>query len=540
MKFITSTFGISSKRVTAATAAAVFLALFAHESAAATRPALSLAIDRIIARPALSRALFGVEFYDLDSKRVVYAYNAHKIFKAASTTKLVTEGTSLALFGPDYRFHTRAYGTGPLDAAGTLHGDIIVVAAGDPNLSNRMLPDGTLAFQNEDHSYDGSPDTKAVSGDPLAALRDIAKQISAKGIHRISGHVAVDTSLFPQGEVEGGTGVTISPIVVNDNIIDVVVTPGAHIGEPTTIAVSPLTAYASFTNASKTGSASSDRSITFSGDVEDARGDRTITVGGTLPAGSRPILYAYAVPSPRRFAESGLTQVLRDAGVATSALDTPADPVPASASAFYTPANLIADHVSAPLSEDMKVTLKVSDNLHASMQPYLWGALAAQAKSDYLTAGFAKERTFLSRAGLDLHGADQSDGLGDAGSFAPDFMVSYLRFMTTQPHFAVFERALPVLGVDGTLFNIQNGTPGAGHVHAKTGTWTQGDRLNTGTLVTAKGLAGYMTTRSGRHLAFCAYLNNFFVKHNADPAGEGHVAGQILGEIANAAYLYVP
>ena len=32
-------------------------------------------------------------------------------------------------------------------------------------------------------------------------------------------------------------------------------------------------------------------------------------------------------------------------------------------------------------------------------------------------------------------------------------------------------RGLPILGVDGTLFNIQNGSPADGNVHAKTGTW---------------------------------------------------------------------
>ena len=39
-----------------------------------------------------------------------------------STTKLLTEGTMLELFGGDYRFHTRVYRTGPLKKDGVLEG----------------------------------------------------------------------------------------------------------------------------------------------------------------------------------------------------------------------------------------------------------------------------------------------------------------------------------------------------------------------------------------------------------------------------------
>ena len=77
------------------------------------------------------------------------------MFVPASTTKILTEGTFLAKLGADYRFHTRVYRTGSIDSKGHLKGDVILVASGDPNLSNRIQPDGTLAFVDEDHSYNG-------------------------------------------------------------------------------------------------------------------------------------------------------------------------------------------------------------------------------------------------------------------------------------------------------------------------------------------------------------------------------------------------
>jgi D-alanyl-D-alanine carboxypeptidase/D-alanyl-D-alanine-endopeptidase (penicillin-binding protein 4) len=192
-------------------------------------------IQKVINRPEFAHANFGIEFYSLDSGKVIYSLNANKLFVPASTTKTLTEGAILATLGADYRFHTRIYRAGPVDKKGTLKGDLILVASGDPNLSNRIQPDGTLAFVDEDHAYGGP----AVAGDPLAVIKEFAKDIAAKGIHKIEGRVLVDASLFPDGGREGGTNVVISSIVVNDNVIDLVATPGAKIGDNVSLAVSP-------------------------------------------------------------------------------------------------------------------------------------------------------------------------------------------------------------------------------------------------------------------------------------------------------------
>src|SRR5262249_40371377 len=157
-----------------------------------------------------------IEFFDPDADKVLYALNADKLFVPASTTKLLTEGTVLAKLGADYRFHTCVYRTGPIDKHGTLKGNLILVASGDPNLSNRIQPHVTLACVDEDHSYNGP----ALPGDPLVVVKDFAAQVAAKGIRKIEGNVYVDATLMPDGEHEGGTGATLSSIVVNDNIID--------------------------------------------------------------------------------------------------------------------------------------------------------------------------------------------------------------------------------------------------------------------------------------------------------------------------------
>src|SRR6185503_16771283 len=114
-------------------------------------------------------------------------------------------------------FTTRVYRTGPV-RAGVLEGDLVLLASGDPNISARLKPDGTLAFENVDHSYDADPHTRAVPGNPLLVLNALARQVRAAGIRHVRGSVIVDASLFAEGDRELGTGVVISPIVVNDNL----------------------------------------------------------------------------------------------------------------------------------------------------------------------------------------------------------------------------------------------------------------------------------------------------------------------------------
>ena len=499
---------------------------------AAAIPAQSLSqrVQAIMDRPEFKHALFGIEFYSLDKGKVIYAINADKLFTPGSTTKLLTEGTALSLLGADYRFHTRVYRTGPIGLNGTLDGDLVLVASGDPNLSGRIRDDGALAFENEDHSYDGDPNTRAVPGDPLLVIRRLAQQIADKGIKRIHGSVIVDASMFREGARELGTGVVMSPIVVNDNILDVMIGPGDAEGAPVNFKSSPVTSYATFVNRATTGKPDAEPEIRFVGNQPNADGMQNVTIAGTFPAGKTPILFKYVVPSPSRFAETVLVEALREKGI-TVETSGPRRDVNALA-ASYISDQLVAEHVSAPLKEEIKVTLKVSQNLHASITPLILGALLAPKNSD--RTGFDLEHDFLTKAGLDTLGAQQADGAGGNAHFTPEFMVSYLVYMSKQKDFQVFHNALPVLGRDGTLFDIQPQSPAAGNVHAKTGTFSNYDPLNRRLLVTGKGLAGYMTTRKGEHLAFAIYVNNVSVPTERDAVKK--ITGQALGEIAVAAY----
>src|SRR5215468_2855224 len=252
---------------------------------------LAQLIQKVMSRPEFAHANFGIEFYSLDTGKVLYSLNADKLFVPASTTKTLTEGTVLAKLGADYRFHTRVYHTGMIDKHGTLKGDLILVASGDPNLSNRIQPDGTLAFVDEDHSYSGP----AVPGDPLVVIKQLATDVATKGIHKIEGRVLIDTSLFPDGPREGGTDVVMSSIMINDNVIDLVGKPGAKEGDPVALDATPSTSYIRFVNHVVTGAADSKLSLEDPVFATGADGTVTVTLSASIPLGKEPQTLSIAV-----------------------------------------------------------------------------------------------------------------------------------------------------------------------------------------------------------------------------------------------------
>jgi PBP4 family serine-type D-alanyl-D-alanine carboxypeptidase len=465
---------------------------------------LAQRIDKIIHQPQFQKSDFGIEVYSLETHRMLYALNAHKFFKPASTTKLVTEGVALGLLGSDHHFTTRVYRSGPILPDGTLDGFLVLVGTGDPNLSGRMQPDGKLAFTDVDHSYGGNRGTRAVRGDPLRVIRSLATQIAAHGIKKVKSGIQVDVSLFPEGERERGTYTVMSPLIVNDNVIDVLISPGKTAQSSVQIKVSPEMPYVKFINEAKTGSPSSAASIHWASDAVQPDQSHQVVVGGSFPEGAEPVLYSYAIPEPSHFAAVALATELDKLGVEVSR-DLTGQKISLESPAFnYGPENMVAEHVSAALSEDVRITLKVSQNLHASVMPLVWGAALGHRPADPEKAGFDLERQFLAQAGLDLSEVSLSDGAGvsDADFFTPDFLVSFLRYMDATAYSQTFKEDLPVLGREGGLVGLLPGSPAVGHIHAKTGTYWNDDELNEDLMVTCKALAGYIDLPNGKHVAF--------------------------------------
>lgn len=493
-------------------------------------------VKEVTARPVFRHSTFGVEIYDATTQKILVAINENELFTAGSTTKIVTEGVALALLGADYRFHTRVFIRGNITDDGTLDGDLILMASGDPNLSGRVLPDDTLDYASRDHAYAGLLPGKSVAGEPLRVLKELAASVLMKGIWRIRGNVMVDASLFPSNQIEPATHTTISPVVLNDNVIDVIATSAASLGGPVSIEVAPDLPYLNVINKVRTGKPDSDPELQFTSDIMESDGSHTVVLEGSVPAGKEKSQAAYKVKDPVLFATEGFREALRWAGIVMEA------PIAASMPASTPQAEpketkLLTEHVSPPFKEEVKLTLKVSQNLHAATTPYLVGAILGNGSADASQKGLALERRFLDRARLNPETVSQLDGEGGVGSaFSPEFIVRYLAFMSRQPYGRLFFDSLPVLGRDGTLAFTLNDSPAAGHVHAKTGSWVVSNGLSGGVMLLGKGLAGYMDAKNGHQLIFAVFVNMVPLRNMDDVTD----VGETLSQVAALAYEFAP
>ena len=197
-------------------------------------------ITTIIEGPRYSFARWGIHVEDRETGEPIYDLNGGDRFLAASTTKLYPSAAALSAYGADYRFETPIYRTSAIGSDGTLAGDLILVASGDLTMGGRTTPDGGIDFTPFDHIYANVFPTLATltPEDPLAGLDDLAKQVAAAGIKRVDGDVIIDARLFPAMAKDD---YILTPIWINDNLIDLSVTPGS-VGDPATVTWRPHSA----------------------------------------------------------------------------------------------------------------------------------------------------------------------------------------------------------------------------------------------------------------------------------------------------------
>ena len=104
---------------------------------------LKVQIAKLLADPAVSAAHWGILVTKMDGKpgeKPIYALNEGQLFQPASNAKLFTTAAAMALLGPETTYETKIVGKGVFDGAARLKGDVVLVGAGDANLSGRVLP----------------------------------------------------------------------------------------------------------------------------------------------------------------------------------------------------------------------------------------------------------------------------------------------------------------------------------------------------------------------------------------------------------------
>jgi len=484
---------------------------------------LSEGVLKIINDPLYKSSYWGILVKDLESGEVILELNADKLFVPASTTKLFTLSAGLDTFGPDYRFQTPLYRRGKVDSQGTLNGDLILVASGDLTMGGRTTPDERIAYTNMDHTdagMDGIFEAILTETDPLAGLNELARQVAASGIKYVKGDVIIDTRLFET--ITPPAGVTTTPIIINDNIIDFIIRP-CKLGESASVDSRPRTIAYQVEGQVNTVSSNKEPQVEIT-----SPSPGRILVRGEVPEGYQPVIRIYGVEDPASFARTLLIEALERAGVKVEAAPlgiNPSHRLPKSGT--YKETERVALLVSAPYKELVKLILKVSHNLGADTTPLL---IAVKNGKNTLEEGLAIERDIFRKMGIQTEAISISDGAGgDRGDLiSPRAVVQLLSFMHKSPYFEYLYDALPILGVDGTLTHFAGPDNAArGKVFAKTGTLIWGNLLNEKPIMIAKGLAGYITTAKGRQLAFALYVNNTPIETVDDLGRIGSEQGRI-------------
>ncbi|TKJ44529.1 D-alanyl-D-alanine carboxypeptidase/D-alanyl-D-alanine-endopeptidase [Candidatus Aerophobetes bacterium Ae_b3a] len=378
------------------------------------------------------------------------------------------------------------------------------MASADLTMDGRTTPDGRIAYANMDHTdagMDGIFEAILTEADPLAGLNELARQVAASGIKHVKGDVIIDNRLFET--ITSPAGITRTPTVINDNIIDFTIR-AAKLAEKASVDYGPRTIACQVEAKVDTVSSNKEPQIEIT-----STSPGRIILRGEVPEGYQPVIRVYGIEDAASFARTLLIEALERTGIEVEAAPlgiNPSNKLPESGT--YKETERIALLLSPPYKELVKLILKVSHNLGADMTPIL---IAVENGKKTLEEGLSIEGDIFRKMGIETEAISISDGAGGdrADLISPSAVVQLLSFMHKSPHFQYLYNALPILGVDGSLTHFATPDNAArGKVFAKTGTLISGNLMNDRPIMIAKGLAGYITTAKGRQLAFALYVNN--------------------------------
>jgi len=487
--------------------------LFPPATQAASRQSpLARAINAILQSSPARRGFWGIEVVRLSDGEILYSRNTQHLFLPASNMKMFTTSAALSTLGPDFIFRTTVESSSAPDAAGRVP-DLVLVGRGDPNLGSRVVP----------YQYNSKPRLPADLD-----FEKLADQVVAKGVREVTGNLYADDTYYvhePYGtdwawdDLDWEYGAPITALAFNDNSLKLEVRPAALAGPDAEIMVTPGDGYYKVVDDVATTAAGTPAKI----EINRFPGSMELDVWGHIPVDSNGVDEGISIQNPPLFIGDMFRKLLEGRGVKVDGKVIVREVSPAQAASRTEPPQpakrvVLAEHDSLPLSQDVKVTLKVSQNLHAEMLLRTMSRVLDNKGS--LKDGLDILNNFVQKVGIAPNEVQFAGGSGLSRQtlVAPDAVMKLLEFNTRQTYFKWFYDALPVAGVDGTLADRFHNTPLQGRIHAKTGS-----------LEHVNALSGYMILPGRRRLAF-VIIGNQHPLHDSE-------AIKVIDQIAMQIYL---
>ncbi len=429
---------------------------------------------------------FGFLAIDTKTGEIVAMYHPDKALRPASNQKLISTATALQLYGPDYRFETQLEYSGHIDTVThILYGNIVIKGGGDPTLGSKYFE------ETKTHRF----------------LQDWATAIKNLGVDSVAGRVIADARIFSRDIVPlswswnnmgdyygaGACGLTIY-----DNFYKVYFDTDTIPGDTVRIdSVVPQVPGLVFDNGVVADTVPGDRSNIIGAPYCNQRYLR-----GALPLGRQGFAVKGSLPDPALLAAFELDRVLKEQGIHCGKQPTTVRRLQLAGKPVDDTLKILTTTYSPPLSAIIQKTNTHSVNLFAEHLLDLSGLKligTAQTEKDVKAV-----MDYWQEEGMDIGGMALTDGSGlsQYNAVTPRQMVFLLNYMKhNSPWFDVYYQSLPLAGKSdraGTLEGMFSGSPAEGNLRAKSGTI---DRV--------KAYTGFVTSRSGRQIAFSMMVNNF-------------------------------
>lgn len=429
--------------------------------------------------PIMKTSEVGITVFDLTTGESLFNYQDEKLYRPASTEKVVTSVTALAKLGTDYTMDTRLQYTGQIEKD-TLKGNLYLVGGFDPE------------FMDED-------------------LDSLVDAIVKSGIRYIADTLAADVSMkdsvyFGNGwswdDVPDSFQPYLSPLMLNRGCVTVTVTPTEK-DSLSTIECVPASDYYQVDNDAvshnpQAGNLKVTRNWMHNGNLIHVTGNATRKTTRTL-----------SIYSSKDFFFHTFKKRLKERGVEfnqTAFADCPSDSL-VTVTPLYT--------LKRPIIEVLNQMMKESDNLCAESMFYHLAVQHAQQKRVKDDDGSAAINQFIEESlGLNPEYYNIVDGSGVSlyNYISPRLLLEFLKYAYYHAEiFQPFYESLPIAGVDGTLGYRMKKSKAYKNVHAKTGTVTG-----------VSSLAGYAKAPNGHQLAF-AIINQNVMKSRLSRAFQDKV-----------------